>query len=294
MADVRSLLRKEQAARRIDHPQATYSTKGTLICRVCNLQLKSDSLWNGHLRSTQHQMKAQRLKDSGDTSAISQTTSASIPIGDNTKRRRADSDGSPTTYGTAKRVKSGPGALPDDFFDATHTIQEEATEPLNQQPIASTVTNQSVPPTPTTITLQPKASVDEDEWAAFEADIAQTEEVAAISADAVISAPALTAEELAAQAREAQSVQRESKEIEVEAEKEDAVRKLEEEFEEMAAMESKIQKLKEKREALRSRDTTSVATTTQVKPVSDVDMGDSDDGDFDDEDDGFSFFHGQT
>src|SRR5271156_4092529 len=63
MADVRSLLRNERNARRISHPHATYSTTGTLVCLVCHIQLKSESLWNGHLRSTQHAMRLQRIRD---------------------------------------------------------------------------------------------------------------------------------------------------------------------------------------------------------------------------------------
>src|SRR5579871_6145986 len=63
MADVRSLLRNERNARRISHPHATYSTTGTLVCLVCHIQLKSESLWNGHLRSAQHAMRLQRIRD---------------------------------------------------------------------------------------------------------------------------------------------------------------------------------------------------------------------------------------
>jgi len=33
---------------------ASYSTTGTLLCTVCHLQLKSETLWEGHLRSAGH------------------------------------------------------------------------------------------------------------------------------------------------------------------------------------------------------------------------------------------------
>lgn len=66
MADVRALLREQQAARRIQHPHVTYSTTGRLICLVCNLQLKSESLWAGHQRSPNHKrllQEAEGIKD---------------------------------------------------------------------------------------------------------------------------------------------------------------------------------------------------------------------------------------
>ncbi|KAL6853189.1 hypothetical protein J3F83DRAFT_756115 [Trichoderma novae-zelandiae] len=111
---------------------------------------------------------------------------------------------------------------------------------------------------------QPPASasqnqqVDEDEWAAFEADIAA--ESAPYDADAVIARPAMTAEEAAA-AKEAAAAEQEEAlqnpasrktraDAELEDEREEATRALEEEFEEMQELEARVQRLKEKREAL--------------------------------------------
>ena len=62
MADVRALLKEQQAARRIQHPDVTYSTTGRLICLVCNLQLKSESLWAGHQRSPNHKRLLQEAQ----------------------------------------------------------------------------------------------------------------------------------------------------------------------------------------------------------------------------------------
>ena len=72
-----------------------------------------------------------------------------------------------------------------------------------------------------------------------------------MNADATISAAPMTAEELAAQAREEQSAQRGRRDVEIEAEKEDAARLLEDEFEEMEGLEERVRRLREKREALR-------------------------------------------
>jgi zinc finger protein 830 len=98
------------------------------------------------------------------------------------------------------------------------------------------------------------ASVDEAEWAAFEADIAAT--TAPYDEDAVISAPAMTAEEAAAadaQKEEEAEKQRAQADADLEDEKEEATRALEEEFEEMEELEARVRRLKEKREALRKR-----------------------------------------
>ncbi|KAG7144023.1 hypothetical protein HYQ46_007231 [Verticillium longisporum] len=102
-----------------------------------------------------------------------------------------------------------------------------------------------------TVTAQQK--VDEDEWAAFEADIAA--ESVPYADDAVISAPAMTAEEHAANARteeEEREKRRLAAEKDVADEKEEATRALETEFEEMEELEARVRKLKERREALRS------------------------------------------
>ncbi|KAJ4855679.1 hypothetical protein T069G_09047 [Trichoderma breve] len=172
---------------------------------------------------------------------------------------------------------------------------------------------------------QPAQQVDEDEWAAFEADIAATSAAQDYDDDAVISRPAMTAEEAAAAAKETEedAVQnpesRKSKaDAEIEDEREEATRALEDEFEEMQELEARVQRLKEKREALmRKRSETLTQDQaddiqTAVKAVSDPqDEGkenvhttgdatkpDADDDDEDDEDeeddwDGFRFRTGR-
>jgi zinc finger protein 830 len=100
-------------------------------------------------------------------------------------------------------------------------------------------------------------AVDEDEWAAFEADIAATSAPSALDfADATISAAAMTAEESAAAAAAASGdqTQRTSQhEADVEGEREDATRALEEELDEMRDLEAKVLRLKQRRDALRQR-----------------------------------------
>lgn len=107
--------------------------------------------------------------------------------------------------------------------------------------------------------LQPpqdsSATVDEDEWAAFEREVAAPSRLpqapAAITAEATISAAPVTAEELAAQQDRAKASTARSREAELEGEREDAARLLEEEFDEMDQLEERVRRLKHKREELR-------------------------------------------
>ncbi|KAM0478928.1 hypothetical protein ACHAPX_004906 [Trichoderma viride] len=123
----------------------------------------------------------------------------------------------------------------------------------NPQPTTTTTT------APTTTAAQ--AQVNEDEWAAFEADIAATTATETTYDDATISRPAMTAQESAlakesAAETEAQNPEsRKSKaDADIEDEREEATRALEDEFEEMQELEARVQRLKEKREAfLRTR-----------------------------------------
>ncbi|RMZ90391.1 hypothetical protein DV736_g2384, partial [Chaetothyriales sp. CBS 134916] len=52
--DVRALLAAERKARRISHPLLTYTKSGQLLCNVCQLNVRSEALWEGHLRSANH------------------------------------------------------------------------------------------------------------------------------------------------------------------------------------------------------------------------------------------------
>ena len=54
MADARALLRAHRADNRIKQPHATYSDAGKLLCRLCHETVKSESLWDGHIRGANH------------------------------------------------------------------------------------------------------------------------------------------------------------------------------------------------------------------------------------------------
>lgn len=136
-------------------------------------------------------------------------------------------------------------ALPRDFFDRS-TFASAKLHPSAQ----TSTTSQTG-----------QAAVNEDEWAAFERDIARPppstppRNVASsvLTATADIAVAPITAEELAAREKEAAGMQsKERREVEAEGEKEDAARALEEEFDEMDALEARLQRLKERRENLRA------------------------------------------
>ncbi|KAM7208323.1 hypothetical protein V8F20_001301 [Naviculisporaceae sp. PSN 640] len=59
MADVRALLRQQREARRVEHPHAAYSDAGKLLCTLCHEHIKTEALWDGHLRSAGHRQRLQ-------------------------------------------------------------------------------------------------------------------------------------------------------------------------------------------------------------------------------------------
>ncbi|POS83570.1 hypothetical protein EPUL_004716 [Erysiphe pulchra] len=111
-------------------------------------------------------------------------------------------------------------------------------------------------------TLDP--NVDEDEWAAFEADIAATERLES-EANIVISAPALSAEQIKNKSLEEEyTFKREKEEAELTLDKEEAAQKMEEELQKMQILEERVKKLRNKREELRKK---SSAMNLQKQPI---------------------------
>lgn len=268
MADVRSLLRNERASRRVSHPFAVYSTTGTLSCSLCHTHIKSESLWSSHLKSAQHITLLERGR-AGATYAVQ-----------GNKKRKADDEDEQDDL--RKRPKPA-NRLPNGFFEDKAGVDlddiigvegeerttivpsiingtyEAALRPPRAQP--STSPGQPaglVDPSAKGASATPTATIDEDEWAAFERDVAtlppESSAVAALKAAATISAAPLTAAEIAAKSREEASIQtKERREAELEGEKEDAARRLEEEFDDMEELEERVRRLREKREEIRRK-----------------------------------------
>ena len=227
-------------------------------------------------------MRAQKLQEIEEA----QPTPAShtIPNVDrNMKKRKASDDEAEDTIRKRSRAANG---LPDGFFDLG--TQEESEAPVIQPAPANEMRIPSRPATP----LKPvgeipkRPDVDEDEWAAFQADIAASE--APTANDAVISAPAISAAQLAEKSSEETSAQRrERQEAELEADKEDTARKLEEEFDEMQGLEERVKRMREKREALRRKEnmvelaTTAAITSRDSNEVEEDDEDEEDDDEWD-------------
>jgi len=221
--DPRALLRAARKERRVTHPHASYTSTGSLLCNLCEIPIKSEAAWGAHLHSTGHTLRLSREQDA----ALARKAETN-----NGKKRKADSpaDEEGSDGEDRKRVKAS---------------EARPAAPTQQKPA------EAVPaPAPEQTQKEHQAEMD-----ALEADLAalerETRANAAVVAD-TISAPAQTAEDIAAQAREEQSAQRSRRDIELEEEKEEAARALEEEFAEMQTLENRVKKLREKRELLRA------------------------------------------
>lgn len=209
-----------------------------------------------------------------------------------TKKRKADDDDEEAQATVRKRSKPTNG-LPEGFFDAGIQGAAPAVQPPLEMhipsrpatPAKSSPSDPAFPPKKP----EPEPQVNEDEWAAFEADIAAAD-LPIVDSDAVISAPAISAEELKKKSAEEQyALKKERQEAEIEGEKEDAARKMEEEMEEMEGLEARVRRLREKREELRKKESV-VGLNQHVAPTPIVDSvaeDDEDESEDDDEWDGF-------
>lgn len=288
MADVRSMLRSERVARRLNHPHLAYSTTNTLVCLVCHIQLKSEALWHKHLDSGQHAMRLQRIRDNAlgrPPGAPPPTENQDTQLPDSTngsKKRKADDMNGDT------RKKSKPAhGVPSGFFDEEALYQDQSSdsEPQQDSRVHLGQLSDSLPTAPAKSSSAEAATVDEDEWAAFERDVATPPpEPSALTAAATISAAPMSAAELAAQTREQANLQKRSlRELELEGEKEDAASRMEGELEEMAGYDERIKRLKEKREKLRL--SSAKSNRVQIRTRDDSDGGEEGDDEHEDDED---------
>lgn len=126
-------------------------------------------------------------------------------------------------------------------------------------------------------------SVDEDEWAAFEREVAAPTRMpqapAAVAAPATISAAPLSAGQIAEQ-QEGGIQSAQTREAQTEGEREDAARFMENEFDEMEQLEERVRRLKQKREHLRAKHTSEETESRLVDeapvPAAEVDEQDAD------------------
>lgn len=300
--NVRSLLRKELSSRRITHPYASYTNNKSnlLTCTVCHLIIKTEALWEGHLRSPNHRKNVQKLQDRQEQQRQENGTGddehqsagkkrkadevdadradagrdddhggaefRSINGGGSRKRKATDQAGDESGGDGRKRTKnqeSSSQSVMDGFVPASTSADHSVEQPTVEQSRVDVqgATTRNGTPLPLTSEAEPLPTdppapiptINEDEWAAFEADIApltQNPQPSNLNPNInTITAAPISASELAAQ-KEATN-KKLSREEEAEAEREDEGRRLAEEFEVQEEMEERVRKLRERREMLR-------------------------------------------
>ena len=199
-------------------------------------------------------MRAERLRISttGSPSKPQAATSVTRESSNGTRKRKAPDEDEDSRKKT-KPVLS--------FSDRLEANENEAKTSLPHKTVASAATPTQILTTPSQTPQQipPDQSIDEEEWAAFERDIATPllpsfshTAPSDLMAAATISAAPLLAADIAAQERQDERLEgKELRYAELEAEKEDAARALEEEFDEMEGLEERVRRLRDRREALR-------------------------------------------
>lgn len=287
MTDVRALLAAERQSRRITHPHLSYTKSGMLVCDVCNLNVKSEALWEGHLKSANHRKNAQASK-AAQTQVQTQTQGQDgSGTGKGLKRKIEDVDvddgqeerheadtnpdarkkkpksrlASAATEARDERPPTESVPREDESTGPSNEIEHNDTSAADTSAASATVevpngvavdVGDGVPEKDAAIGAALDPAVDEDEWAAFEREVAPLAAAPAPAPDyssATISAAPVTAAQL-----EEQAVQDRRRRLETEAddEKEDEERRLEDEFDVMEEMEERVRKLRQKRDALRN------------------------------------------
>jgi zinc finger protein 830 len=223
-------------------------------------------------------MRLQKFEDDSSSSKLSEPLS---------KKRKASNDDGDEQDTIRKRSRPTTG-LPEGFFDpGTEKEPSPALHPIEMQ-IPSRPATPSKPPESIIVPKKVEPQVDEDEWLAFEADIASAEAQVTAANEAVISAPAMSADDIKNRtAEEEYNARKERQEAEIEGDKEDAARKMEDELEEMESLEARVRRLREKREELRKKE--SIASLNKAPPVTAdlVDIMDEEDDEEEDEDEWF-------
>jgi zinc finger protein 830 len=204
-------------------------------------------------------MRVQKAQDAEDMPAIepqSTIPTAITDVSSNKKKRKASDE----EEGTIRKRTRAANGLPEDFFDqGGKPLDLSSSNPINEIRIPS----RPATPLKQSPDIPKQPTVDELEWAAFEADIAAVD-APVVDEGAVISAQPMSAAELAAQSTEdANRNRKEKAEAELDGDKEDAARKMEDELEEMEGLEERVRKMRERREALRRKESV-------LKPWSEV------------------------
>lgn len=259
MADIRSLLRNELASRKGGAQAGNTGARVTKKRKVDDV----DEITRKRIRSTNPKQDQQP------------------PSVHNVQPPSAQAIEDEERVEQTEEATAGPELSPD------QGTEEQPTDANIESTEATDASKQQAEPAP---------AIDEDEWAAFERDVAAPTRVpqapAAVAAQATISAAPMTAEELAAQQQREKDAAGRARENEAEGEREDAARFMEDEFDEMEQLEERVRRLKHKREELRKRNAADESKPQQDEPASEskdqepeADVHSEEDEDDDDEGD---------
>lgn len=156
--DVRRLLKKQQQERKkvtkITHPFAKYDQAGSLVCVVCNSNVKSEAVWQAHLGSQLHRDNIQKLKELKQQQQQQQlkrrASSPPPPSSEqqsDSKRMRLDDEQDRQNIELSDEGNSDEEqedeemGLPTDFFDKQDQEAEEIPEEVEQTPVDDEETN---------------------------------------------------------------------------------------------------------------------------------------------------------
>jgi zinc finger protein 830 len=217
MADVRSLLKQARQTKRITHPYAKYSSSGSLYCTACTLKIASEALWDTHIASTQHKENVKDVIQEGQRKAKRGIAATAMEEEEQEEQDR-------------KRLKVDEAPVEEDAEDAEEGLPEDFFDPGMK------------PPT---------SGVDEDEFAKFQAEIAEI---------------------VRNQEDEGKDGEEDIEELQ---------RGIVDEFDELNTLEDRVERLKRRRAALKAnKDVQPVVTSTAEKS----EANDSEDEDEDEED----------
>ncbi|KAI1171038.1 hypothetical protein F4777DRAFT_566978 [Nemania sp. FL0916] len=148
MADARALLRAHRAENRIKHPHAAYSDVGKLLCKLCRDVVKTESLWDAHVRGPAHRQRLQALQQQPSPPAQDTDDNESVH-----KRKRShdgdepmsDADDGPETARTKRsRTDAAGGQLLSSNSTGSGSIADGNKEKTQTPPLARRVSGTPV------------------------------------------------------------------------------------------------------------------------------------------------------
>lgn len=249
MADVRKLLQTERRLRETSNPRFKSSGVRATTKRI---YLEVDDATVAKRQKTTLDPNTGPPADTFDGTDEGWTTEGDFGVDNGEddslsrteERRTGKVEEDDASMAEASNANTNAPTLPSDFFEAKYSIPSAA-----------------------------RVEVDEDEWAAFQADVAEPARPVMTSVMVIEAAP-MTSNAVAA------SEEQDAVDDYARGEEEDAKQKLMDEFEEMESLEHRVLRLKERREALKKK---ALAMTKTEAVEIELDEDHEEDGEEDDD-----------